>query len=88
MYRTVNDRGEEKTCQVAFGRFVASSDTICQICHTQKQHPSNGHLDNNQAACEDQQFINEVSTAVYPGRESYNHRPAFCHIVKYLSLYL
>ena len=38
--------------------------------------------DNHQAACEDQQFINEVSTAVYPGRESYNHRPAFCHIVK------
>ena len=38
--------------------------------------------ENNQAACKDQQFINEVSTAVYPGRESYNHRPAFCHIVK------
>ena len=39
-----------------------------------------------QAACVDQQFINEVSTAVYPGRESFNHRPEFCHIVRYKAI--
>ena len=48
-YRSVEDRGTDKTCM---------------------------------AACEDQTFSVTVSNSKYPGQESYNHRPAFCIIVK------
>ena len=40
----------------------------------------------HQAACVDQQFNNEVSTASYPSRESHHHRPAFCHIALWVKL--
>ena len=48
-YRSVEDRGTNKTCM---------------------------------AACEDQTFSVTASSSRYPGAESYNHRPAFCIIVK------
>ena len=48
-YRSVEDRGTNKTCM---------------------------------AACEDQTFSVTASSSQYPGEESYNHRPAFCIIVK------
>ena len=48
-YRTMEDRGETKSCL---------------------------------AACKDQTFSVTVSGSKYPGEESYNHRPAFCIIVK------
>ena len=35
------------------------------------------------AACTDQLFTTTVSSSRYPGQESYNHRPAFCHVVRY-----
>ena len=50
-YRTVEDRGETKSCM---------------------------------AACRDQTFGVTVSGSKYPAEESYNHRPAFCVIVKKL----
>ena len=36
------------------------------------------------AACEDQTFSVTVTNSKYPGEESYNHRPAFCVIVRKL----
>ena len=50
-YRTMEDRGETKSCL---------------------------------AACKDQTFSVTVSGSKYPGEESYNHRPAFCVIVRKL----
>ena len=34
------------------------------------------------AACKDQTFDVALSSNTYPGRQSYNHRPEFCIIVR------
>ena len=62
-------------------------DHIPNVAGKYRHVMDNGVNKTCMAACRDQTFSVSVSNNKYPGEESYNHRPAFCVVVRY-SLHL
>ena len=81
--------GESLSCfrkEFSYIGTISSQTNICKpsvcIAGRYKHVMDNGVNKTCMAACRDQTFSVSVSSNKYPGEESYNHRPAFCVIVR------